>query len=190
MDFGTRKNVAAESPRLGLATLTAVALIISATSCTSSASKKSATTTATLSEPPTYTTSTTEVPVTGPPTTVATTVSPVDTDILVYGDCTHPTVEPTEIVFACADYGEVLEQIHWSAWTASDAIGVGVLHYKYCVPNCASGGLRQVDNTAVTLSKPMLDPNGRPVWSQARVSPLPPDLEGIPQPQSLVTRPD
>lgn len=190
MDFDTERDVAAATPRLGLAALAAVALMIFGPSCTSSASKKSAAATTTPSEPSTSTTSTTQAPVTAPPTTVATTVAPVNTHILVYGDCTHPTVEPTEIVFACADYGEVLEQIHWSSWTASDAVGVAVLSYKYCVPNCASGGLRHVDNTAVTLSKQVLDPNGHPVWSQARVNPLPADLEGIPQPQSLPTRPD
>ena len=55
-------------------------------------------------------TSTTSPPSTSLPvvTTVPTTTVPIDTSIGVYGDCTSPTVEPAEIVLACADYGEVL----------------------------------------------------------------------------------
>ena len=47
--------------------------------------------------------------------------------IKVYGNCTTPSLEPVEIVLACADYGTVLEGLHWINWTAASAMAVGTL---------------------------------------------------------------
>jgi len=126
---------------------------------------------------------------TAPPATVA----PIDTGIEVYGDCTTPSVEPSEIVLTCADYGELLEGLHWTTWTSTRATAVGTLVYNDCTPNCAEGHHHSVPGTEVTLTVAVPGAGGQLVWSEVQEDPEPPGYETGPDhggPQPLPTRPD
>lgn len=119
--------------------------------------------------------------------------APVDASIEVYGDCRHPSVEPSEIVMACADGGAVAEALHWTSWTANGATAVGTLAYKTCVPDCATGGSRTIPDDVVTLTVPVTGATGQLVWSEIQESVEPPGYETGPDhggPQPLPTRPD
>jgi len=98
-----------------------------------------AATTTTVIQSATSTSPTTVTPTTAGSTTSPTAVVAVDTTILVYGDCQTPSLEPSEIVLTCADYGWILEALHWSSWTATRATAVGTFVYNDCTPNCAEG---------------------------------------------------
>ena len=135
---------------------------------------------------------------TGVVTKPATTATPqgagawVDTHIKVYGNCTTPTVEPAQIVLACADYGAVLEGLHWTSWTAANAMAVGTLVYNDCTPNCAEGHHHDVPGTRVTLTVPVHGAGGQLVWSQIQERPQPPGYKSGPYhggPQPLPIRP-
>jgi hypothetical protein len=99
---------------------------------------------------------------------------PVDTRIEVYGDCMTPSLEPTEIVLTCADYGWVLEDLHWSSWTASKATAVGTFVYNDCNPYCGAGHFHSVPGTRITLTAPVHGPGGQLLWSHLTQSPEPP----------------
>jgi len=101
--------------------------------------------------------------------------------------CQTPSVEPTEIVLACADYNTLLEALHWTSWTATSATAVGTLVYNDCTPNCAEGHSHHVPGTRVTLTVPSRSVGGREVWSEVQENPEPPGYEtgpyhGGPQP--------
>jgi hypothetical protein len=117
----------------------------------------------------------------------------VDRAIAVYGDCTHPSVEPSEIVMACADYGAVAEDLRWSAWTSSVATAVGTIVYKTCAPDCATGGSNRIENDRITLSSPVVGRSGQLVWSEIQEDPEPPGYSSGPfggGAQPLPTGPD
>ncbi len=120
-------------------------------------------------------------------TALTTTAPPVDRRIEVYGNCTTPGVEPTEIVLACADYNTVLEALHWTSWTITSATAVGTLVYNDCTPDCADGHFHHVPGTQVTLTVPARSVGGQLVWSEVQENPEPPGYEtgpyhGGPQP--------
>ena len=111
----------------------------------------------------------------------------VDAGIEVYGNCQTPSVEPAEIVLACADYNALLESLHWTSWTATSATAVGTFVYNDCTPNCAEGHFHHVPGTRVTLTVPSRTASGQRVWSQIQESPEPPGYaagpyHGGPQP--------
>jgi hypothetical protein len=111
----------------------------------------------------------------------------VDAGIEVYGNCKTPSVEPAEIVLACADYNALLEALHWTSWTATSATAVGTLVYNDCTPNCADGHFHHVPGTRVTLTVPARTAGGQKVWSEVQENPEPPGYEtgpyhGGPQP--------
>jgi hypothetical protein len=77
-------------------------------------------------------------------------------DVGVVADCASAepftlSREPSSIVLACADDGIRVEDLAWSAWTASGAAGHGTLLENRCVPNCAEGNYAKYP-VAVTLS--------------------------------------
>lgn len=179
--------------RPGVVAVAVVALSL-ATSCTGSAPKGAAATTTTLSREATSITPTTTVSHTtaAAPTTPAPTVTPVDTAILVYSDCKTPSIEPSEIVLTCGDYGWILESLRWSSWTANQATAVGTFVYNDCAPNCAEGHHHDVPGTQVTLTVPAHDPVGHLVWSKLQQNPQPPGYVKGPDhggPFPLPTRP-
>lgn len=111
----------------------------------------------------------------------------VDAGIEVYGNCKTPSVEPTEIVLACADYNALLEALHWTSWTATSATAVGTFVSNDCTPNCADGHFHHVPGTRVTLTVPSRGAGGQQVWSEVQENPEPPGYatgpyHGGPQP--------
>ncbi len=94
---------------------------------------------------------------------------------------------------ACADYGELLEGLHWSHWTSSSASAVGTLVYNDCVPYCAAGHFHRVSDTKITLNVPVEGAHGVLVWSEVRENPQPPGYEtgsNHNSSQGLPTQPD
>ena len=123
-------------------------------------------------------------------TTAPPAAAPVDAQVKVYGNCTTPTVEPAEIVLACADYGVMLDGLHWTSWTATSATAVGTLEYNDCTPSCAAGHHQEIRGTRVTLTVPVPRSGGRLLWSRVQESPQPPGyatgpFRGGPQPLPL-----
>jgi hypothetical protein len=117
----------------------------------------------------------------------AASLPPVDAGIKVYGNCQTPSVEPAEIVLACADYNAILEALHWTSWTATSATAVGTFVYNDCTPNCADGHFHHVPGTRVTLTVPARTAGGQRVWSEVQENPEPPGyatgpFHGGPQP--------
>ncbi len=101
--------------------------------------------------------------------------SPVDTSILVYGDCRTPTFEPAEIVLTCADHGLFFQDLQWTSWTSTRATAIGTEVYNDCTPNCAEGHFRSIANAALTLTTPLLPPTGgQQLWSKAYFRPQQP----------------
>ena len=121
---------------------------------------------------------------TGPPLTASR--AAINSGVKVYGDCQTPSVEPQQIVLACADVGDVVQNLFWETWTAKTAIGDGTWVYKDCKPDCATGHFHSLP-TRIAISNPVRDPNGQLVFSELKANPLPPGRTG---PQSLPTRPD
>ena len=116
----------------------------------------------------------------------------VDAGVEVYGNCKTPSVEPAEIVLACADYNAILESLHWTSWTATSATAVGTFVYNDCTPNCAEGHFHHVPGTRVTLTVPSRTAGGRRVWSEVQENPEPPGYATGPYhggPQPLPTGP-
>jgi hypothetical protein len=50
-----------------------------------------------------------------------------------------PTVEPTEIILACADAGLGVRSLHWVGWGEPRAAGIGSAFANDCTPSCAAG---------------------------------------------------
>ena len=114
------------------------------------------------------------------------------TRIKVYGNCTTPSIEPAEIVLACADYGVLVEGLRWTSWTAASALAAGTLVYNDCRPDCAEGHYHHVPGTRVILTVPVHLPGGQVVWSQIQEYPEPPGYKTGPfhgGPQPLPIRP-
>jgi hypothetical protein len=121
------------------------------------------------------------------PSVAPTTQSSVDASIGVYADCTspapeqRPTVEPSEIVMACADDGFGIRDVRWSSWTADGARGSGTTWYKDCRPNCAEGKIVDTPNVRIVLTTPVQNADGVLVWSRITFSALPPGYLAGPQ---------
>ncbi len=116
----------------------------------------------------------------------------VDAGIEVYGNCKTPSVEPAEIVLACADYNALLESLHWTSWTAASATAVGTFVYNDCTPNCADGHFHHIPGTRVTLTVPSRTAGGQRVWSEIQENPEPPGYAAGPYhggPQPLLKGP-
>jgi hypothetical protein len=121
------------------------------------------------------------------PSVVPTTQASADNSLGVYADCTspapeqHPTVQPTEIVLACADDGFGIRDVRWSSWTTRGASGSGTTWYKDCRPSCAEGKIVYTPNVRIVLTTPVQNADGALVWSQITFSALPPGYSPGPQ---------
>jgi hypothetical protein len=49
------------------------------------------------------------------------------------------STRPSSITLACADNGWGVEDLTWTSWTTSAAVGHGVFWDKLCKPSCATG---------------------------------------------------
>lgn len=128
------------------------------------------------------------------PSTPSTTAPAVP--VGVYADCNQapsgdPWVQrPASLSLACADAGEILQDITWTSWGPTGAVGQATVVMKSCVPDCASGGTTR-SATTVTLGQVGTDGTGRAVFSVARLSPdpIPTHLPEHPGYYVLPTRP-
>ena len=68
----------------------------------------------------------------------------------VASDCRHLSTRPTTIIVACGDGSVQLFGLRWSGFGAV-AGGRGILSYRTCRPNCASGGAKRISGVKVTL---------------------------------------
>lgn len=121
-----------------------------------------------------------------PPPATATTPPPTSPSalptIMVYGDCTHPSTEPSEIVMECGDYGLVFGDLRWTSWTSTQATATGTLSYKECIPSCGQDGrIISIPNVHITLTTPVPSGTGVTVWSQIEASAWPPGWPSGPQ---------
>ncbi len=94
----------------------------------------------------------------------------------VIADCTAPppaaekaTVRPVAITLACADDGLGVEDLHWTVWTAREAVGTGRVWENDCTPDCASGVVKSYPAT-VTLSGVVITRTDRPLFSELTVT--------------------
>jgi hypothetical protein len=167
--------------KLVVAAIAGACLAVMSAGCSGAASSTAPR--ATASSP----TATTVIVTTPAPAFMTSAVARVDTRIKVYGNCTTPSIEPTEIVLACADYGVLVEGLRWTSWTGVSAMAVGTLVYNDCTPNCAEGHYHHVPGTRVILTVPVHLPGGQVVWSQIQEYREPPGYKtgpfhGGPQP--------
>ena len=66
--------------------------------------------------------------------------------------CTEkPTTKPSTYILSCADAGAGWNDMTWSRWNSTSAIGRGILRQNNCTPNCVSGKFISYRAT-VTLS--------------------------------------
>ncbi|HEY2265051.1 MAG TPA: hypothetical protein VGI96_20675 [Streptosporangiaceae bacterium] len=49
------------------------------------------------------------------------------------------STRPSSITLACADNGWGVQDLTWTSWTTSAAVGHGVFWDKLCKPSCAAG---------------------------------------------------
>lgn len=93
----------------------------------------------------------------------------------VVANCTAPgnaaydtTTKPTSIVIACADAGVGFQDLSWTSWTTSSAMGAGQLWKNDCTPNCAQGTVHRYA-AFVSLTTIVGSING-PVFSAANAN--------------------
>jgi hypothetical protein len=96
------------------------------------------------------------------------------------------TVEPAKIVVFCADAGVVVQDLKWSSWKRSGAVGIGMVVYQTCTPTCAAGGYGHLKGATITLTDPVAATDGKQVWSKIRIAPAPPGSDGV---YPLATKP-
>ncbi|MCL2395404.1 MAG: DUF4232 domain-containing protein [Acidimicrobiaceae bacterium] len=77
------------------------------------------------------------------------------------------TTDPTQIIMACGDGGEVFQGLSWTSWGASSASGTGQLSVNDCTPYCAAGTFHQFQ-ASVTLTSVINSIKG-PVFSVVNV---------------------
>jgi hypothetical protein len=88
----------------------------------------------------------------------------LDTDLYVV-NCVTFEQKPVELVLYCADAGQILNQIIWSSWTSSQAVGSGISTTNDCEPSCAEGN-DVVSKVELRLFKPVTSDSGKFVFSQ------------------------
>jgi hypothetical protein len=107
----------------------------------------------------------------GAPTSVgvAGNVQPQST-VLITDDCSNAgRIEPSSIVLTCGDGTAVAKDLSWSQWTASTALGRGIIDEVSCVPDCADG--RDVTyHVRLTLSSPVRAGSGMHYFTKITVS--------------------
>ena len=54
-------------------------------------------------------------------------------------NCVTFEEKPVELVLYCADAGQILNEITWSSWTPTEAIGAGTSTRNDCEPSCYEG---------------------------------------------------
>lgn len=90
--------------------------------------------------------------------------------ILVINDCANAgRYEPTAISLTCGDGSATAQDLSWSRWGASEAVGRGSVDQISCVPNCANG--QDVSyRVLLTLGEPVRATSGMTYFTRINVS--------------------
>jgi hypothetical protein len=91
----------------------------------------------------------------------------LNTDIYVV-NCVTFEEKPVELVLYCADAGQILNEITWSSWTPTEAIGAGTSTANDCEPSCAEGN-DVISLVEIKLTKPMTSESGKRVFSNIEI---------------------
>jgi hypothetical protein len=90
-----------------------------------------------------------------------------NTDIYVV-NCVTFEEKPVELVLYCADAGQILNEITWSSWTPTEAIGAGTSTANDCEPSCAEGK-DVISAVEIKLTKPVTSESGKRVFSNIEI---------------------
>lgn len=85
-------------------------------------------------------------------------------------DCVSVRVQPTGIMFACADGGFFVKRLDWRKWRTFRAVGHGVFHENDCDPSCADGTFRTRKGRIVLVRRQWCDNVGKYVFRRARIT--------------------
>jgi hypothetical protein len=91
----------------------------------------------------------------------------LNTDIYVV-NCVTFEEKPVELVLYCADAGQILNEITWSSWTPTQAIGAGTSTANDCEPSCAEGK-DVISAVEIKLTKPVTSESGKRVFSNIEI---------------------
>ena len=91
----------------------------------------------------------------------------LNTDIYVV-NCVTFEEKPVELVLYCADAGQILNEITWSSWTPTEAIGAGTSTANDCEPSCAEGK-DVISAVEIKLTKPVTSESGKRVFSNIEI---------------------
>ena len=83
-------------------------------------------------------------------------------------NCVTFEEKPVELVLYCADAGQILNEITWSSWTPTEAIGAGTSTANDCEPSCAEGK-DAISAVEIKLTKPMTSESGKRVFSKIEI---------------------
>ena len=90
-----------------------------------------------------------------------------NTDIYVV-NCVTFEEKPVELVLYCADAGQISNEITWSSWTPTEAIGAGTSTANDCEPSCAEGK-DVISAVEIKLTKPVTSESGKRVFSNIEI---------------------
>ena len=91
----------------------------------------------------------------------------LNSDIYVV-NCVTFEEKPVELVLYCADAGQILNEITWSSWTPTEAIGAGTSTANDCEPSCAEGK-DVISAVQIKLTKPITSESGKRVFSNIEI---------------------
>jgi len=83
-------------------------------------------------------------------------------------NCVTFEEKPVELVLYCADAGQILNEITWSSWTPTEAIGAGTSTANDCEPSCAEGK-DVISAVEIKLTKPVTSESGKRVFSNIEI---------------------
>ena len=83
-------------------------------------------------------------------------------------NCVTFEEKPVELVLYCADAGQILNEITWSSWSPTEAIGTGTSTANDCEPTCAEGK-DVISAVEIKLTKPMTSESGKRVFSKIEI---------------------
>jgi hypothetical protein len=73
-------------------------------------------------------------------------------------------VRPKSIIIACGDGNTLLKDLKWASWGQTAAAATGVDTWNKCVPDCASSKTWESIPVTVTLTHPVPEPKGPPLF--------------------------
>ncbi len=80
-------------------------------------------------------------------------------------DCGSLETRPAELILACADANELVQNIRWTSWKNKKAVGTGTYRINDCDPTCAAGEFDSY-RVRIVLQSPKSQ-SGERVYSRA-----------------------